>query len=247
MFHLNTMTGSNLYIYLHFNFNTHTEKMRSFLTSLLLLASTSSVSANKKDWSVWIKKMGSQKGLFYIAWFIWMTKKQEWKRSLKNYKNIVSIFAASEAAYKKEANNWVGPGGRKAHKAAKMFWIDCSDKEAKKICKKYKQQPNPINVQYWREGLFYKVSCCVVCTLLKLVNRNFIAMRHPSNSNTLSNSPSPMGPGSKIQKPMPSTTYQVRKKWKNWSSKKSQHCWCSTRPGVRHANQSNQLLPKSPN
>ena len=75
---------------------------------------------------------------------------------MKNYKNVVSIFASSEQAYKKEANNWLGPGGRKAHKSAKMFWIDCSDKETKKICKKYKQQPNPTTVQYWREGLFYK-------------------------------------------------------------------------------------------
>ena len=82
---------------------------------------------------------------------------KEWKRTLKNYKNVVSIFAASETAYKKEANAWLGPGGRKAHKAARMFWIDCSDKETAKICKKYKQQPDPVNVQYWREGLFYKV------------------------------------------------------------------------------------------
>ena len=80
----------------------------------------------------------------------------EWKRTLANYKNVVSIFVDNEASYKKQANLWIGAGARKAHKSAKMFWINCAEKEGKKICKKYKQHPAPTNIQYWREGLFYK-------------------------------------------------------------------------------------------
>ena len=55
-----------------------------------------------------------------------------------------------------ESNRWIGGGARKSHKSAKMFWINCAEKEGKKICKKYKQVPKPTSIQYWREGLFYK-------------------------------------------------------------------------------------------
>ena len=50
----------------------------------------------------------------------------------------------------------MGPGARKSHKSAKMFYINCAEKEGKKLCKKYKQNPKPTTMQYWREGLFYK-------------------------------------------------------------------------------------------
>ena len=80
----------------------------------------------------------------------------EWKRALKNYKNIVTIFVDEESSFKAEANRWMGPGARKSHKSAKMFYINCAEKEGKKLCKKYKQNPKPTTMQYWREGLFYK-------------------------------------------------------------------------------------------
>lgn len=141
----------------------------NYCDAKLQLASKSSASKNK-DWTIWIKKIESQKGI-YLGLGTWfrvgvlmclvaiLTIKLvvlEWKRALKNYKNIVTIFVDEESSFKAEANRWMGPGARKSHKSAKMFYINCAEKEGKKLCKKYKQNPKPTTMQYWREGLFYK-------------------------------------------------------------------------------------------
>ncbi|CAH1241659.1 PDIA5 [Branchiostoma lanceolatum] len=80
---------------------------------------------------------------------------KEFKKILRTRTNVLSLFAKSERAagpildtYAQVAEDMKG--------LSTLVFVDCSDKEAKKLCKKVKSNPNTYELKHYKDGDFNK-------------------------------------------------------------------------------------------
>uniref|UniRef100_H2Z5S1 Thioredoxin domain-containing protein n=1 Tax=Ciona savignyi TaxID=51511 RepID=H2Z5S1_CIOSA len=78
------------------------------------------------------------------------------KKLLRTKTNVLVLFAESESAASKSFDVF-GETGKKSKGTATLAWVNCADKEGKKLCKKQKAKPSPTEIQHYKDGEFSSI------------------------------------------------------------------------------------------
>jgi len=73
------------------------------------------------------------------------------KKLLRTKTNILVMFAKNEDAAKKNFGVY-GDAAAKSKGIGTLAWVDCSDKDGKKLCKNQKMKPDSIEVVHFKDG-----------------------------------------------------------------------------------------------
>jgi len=79
------------------------------------------------------------------------------KKFLKTHKNVVAIFSKNDkSAF--DTIKWSEGVAKEMKGQGDIVYVNCGeDKETKKLCKKYKSNPSPLELKHFKDGSFHKL------------------------------------------------------------------------------------------
>nr|CAB3264752.1 protein disulfide-isomerase A5 [Phallusia mammillata] len=81
---------------------------------------------------------------------------KSFKKLLRTKTNVMVMFANDENAATKSFDVY-GECATEMKGTATLAWVDCSTKEGKKLCKKQKAAPSPVQLQHYKDGEFSSI------------------------------------------------------------------------------------------
>ncbi|CAK8672303.1 unnamed protein product [Clavelina lepadiformis] len=105
---------------------------------VVLVYFTAGTTAKKSDMKKWLQDIDNMKSF---------------KKLLRTKTNVLVMFADNEKSAEKKFTIY-GEAALASKGTATLAWIDCSNKEGKKICKKQKANPAPVEIQHYKDGEF---------------------------------------------------------------------------------------------